>query len=152
LVNIGNIICLFFRLSHSFFRLSYSFFRLSYSFLFYRITFFFYNIPFFVYLIPFIVYHIPFFVYHIIIFLFSFIFFLRVLSVLFYRCVYGCRFGVLLFNSVVYIFLLSSLCILIVMYAVFSILCFHRANWHSSATLTEVFPCFFLSCKSNARA
>jgi hypothetical protein len=28
---------------------------------------------------------------------------------------------------------------------------FHRANWHSSATLTEGFPCFFLSCKANAR-
>jgi len=28
---------------------------------------------------------------------------------------------------------------------------FHRANWHSSATLTEVFPRFFLSCKANAR-
>jgi hypothetical protein len=27
----------------------------------------------------------------------------------------------------------------------------HRASWHSSATLTEVFPCFFLSCKTNAR-
>jgi hypothetical protein len=27
----------------------------------------------------------------------------------------------------------------------------HRANWHSSATLTEVFPCFFLSCKANSR-
>ena len=27
----------------------------------------------------------------------------------------------------------------------------HRANWHYSATLTEVFPCFFLSCKANAR-
>jgi len=26
-----------------------------------------------------------------------------------------------------------------------------RASWHSSATLTEVFPCFFLSCKANAR-
>jgi len=26
-----------------------------------------------------------------------------------------------------------------------------RANWHSSATLTEVFPCVFLSCKANAR-
>jgi hypothetical protein len=30
-------------------------------------------------------------------------------------------------------------------------LCFHRANWHSSATLTEVFPCFFVNCKANAR-
>jgi len=29
--------------------------------------------------------------------------------------------------------------------------CLHRASWHSSATLTEVFPCFFLSCKANAR-
>ena len=27
----------------------------------------------------------------------------------------------------------------------------HRANWHSSTTLTEVFPCFFLRCKTNAR-
>ena len=28
---------------------------------------------------------------------------------------------------------------------------FHRDSWHSSATLTEVFPCFFLSCKANTR-
>jgi len=27
----------------------------------------------------------------------------------------------------------------------------HRASWRSSATLTEVFPCFLLSCKANAR-
>jgi hypothetical protein len=27
----------------------------------------------------------------------------------------------------------------------------YRVNWHSSATLTEVFLCFFLSCKANAR-
>jgi hypothetical protein len=27
----------------------------------------------------------------------------------------------------------------------------HRASWHSSATLTEVFPCFFLSRKANTR-
>jgi len=27
----------------------------------------------------------------------------------------------------------------------------HRASWHYSATLTEVFPCFFLSCKANSR-
>jgi hypothetical protein len=26
-----------------------------------------------------------------------------------------------------------------------------RANWHSSATLTEVFPCFFLSCKGKCQ-
>ena len=27
----------------------------------------------------------------------------------------------------------------------------YRASWHSSATLTEVFPCFFPSCKANVR-
>ena len=27
----------------------------------------------------------------------------------------------------------------------------HRASWHSSANLTEVFPWFFLSCKANTR-
>jgi hypothetical protein len=27
----------------------------------------------------------------------------------------------------------------------------HRASLHSLVTLTEVFPCFFLSCKANAR-
>jgi len=26
-----------------------------------------------------------------------------------------------------------------------------RANWHSSATLIGVYPCFFLFCKANAR-
>jgi hypothetical protein len=57
----------------------------------------------------------------------------------------------LLFNFVSYAFLLLCLCILIVMYVLFCIFCFHRANWHSLATLIEVFPCFFLSCKANAR-
>jgi hypothetical protein len=28
---------------------------------------------------------------------------------------------------------------------------FNTASWHSSATLTEGFPCFFLSCKANVR-
>jgi hypothetical protein len=67
----------------------------------------------------------------------------------------------------VYVFLLLCLCILIVMFMysyfyvhVFLLLCmlwsvysffFHRANWHSSATMTEGFLCFFLSCKANAR-
>ena len=27
----------------------------------------------------------------------------------------------------------------------------HRASWHSSATLTDVFPYFSLGCKANAR-
>ena len=48
-----------------------------------------------------------------------------------------------------YVFL--CLCILIVTYVLFCIFCFHCANWHSSATLTEVLPCCFLSCKANAR-
>ena len=48
----------------------------------------------------------------------------------------------LLFNFVSYVFLLLCLYILIVMYVLFCIFCFHRANWHSSATLTEVFPWF----------
>jgi hypothetical protein len=60
-------------------------------------------------------------------------------------------FGIHLFNSVCYVFLLLCLCILIVMYALFCIFSFHRANWHSPATLTEVFLYFFLSCKANAR-
>jgi hypothetical protein len=55
-----------------------------------------------------------------------------------------------LFNFVSCVFLLC-LCILIVMYDPFCILCFHCANWHSSATLTEGFPCFILRCKANAR-
>jgi len=37
------------------------------------------------------------------------------------------------------------------MYSYCMITYLHRARWHSSATLTEVFPCFFLSCKANAR-
>ena len=55
------------------------------------------------------------------------------------------------FNSVSYVFLLSRLCILIVMYVLFCTFYCHRANWHSSVTLTEVFPYFFLNCKANAR-
>ena len=56
---------------------------------------------------------------------FRFYFFINVYMVLF------------MFNNVIYVFLLLWLCILIVC------LCM--------ATLTEVFPCFFLSCKANAR-
>ena len=51
--------------------------------------------------------------------------------------VHGFMFCMLLFTSVGYIFLLLCLCFLIVMHVLFS-------------TLTEVFPCFFLSCKANA--
>jgi len=60
-------------------------------------------------------------------------------------------FCILLFNSVSYVFLFFRLCILIVMYALLCIFCCRRANWHSSATLTEFLSCFFLSCKANVR-
>ena len=51
---------------------------------------------------------------------------------------------VFLFNTVIYVFLLLSF-----MYSYFMYL--HRASWHSSDTLPDVFPCFFLSFKANAR-
>jgi len=68
--------------------------------------------------------------------------------VLFHLCIF--ILFILLFNFVSYVFLLLCLYIFIVMYVLFYIFCFHRANWHSSVTLTEVFLCFFLSCKVNA--
>ena len=82
---------------------------------------------------------------------FSFITFFHVLLVPFfiiiyiyiYIYIYGCMFCMILFNFVNYVFLLFRLCILIVMYVLFCIFCFRRANCHSSAILTEVFPCFF---------
>jgi len=49
----------------------------------------------------------------------------------------------LLFNFVNYAFLLLCLCILTVMYVLFCIFYFHRANWHPSAILTVVFPSLF---------
>ena len=33
----------------------------------------------------------------------------------------------------------------------YALFCTFFASWHSPATLTEVFPCFLLSCKSNVR-
>jgi hypothetical protein len=58
---------------------------------------------------------------------------------------------ILSLTFVSYVFLLLCLCILIFIYVLFCIFCFHRANWHSSATMSEVFLCIFLSCKANAR-
>jgi len=82
---------------------------------------------------------------------FLFIIFLHVLLGFFFKLYTWFTFCILLFNSVSYVFLLLCLCIFIVMYAPFCIFCFHHANWQSSATVTEVFPCFFLSCKAYAR-
>jgi hypothetical protein len=74
-----------------------------------------------------------------------------VLLVLFYRCVYGCTFCILLFNSVSYVFLLLCLCILIVfmlcsVYSVFIV--------PTGILLLPLLVslCFFLSCKTDARA
>jgi hypothetical protein len=69
-----------------------------------------------------------------------FIIFLRVLF--FNHCIFFVHFCLILY--VMY----SHCCVYV--FSVLYIL-FHRANWHSSATLTEVSPCFFLSCKTNAR-
>ena len=55
----------------------------------------------------------------------------------------------LLFNFVNYVFYCYVYVFLLL--CMLCIFCFHRANWRSSATLTEGFPCFFLSCKSIAR-
>jgi len=37
------------------------------------------------------------------------------------------------------------------MFSYCSFMYLHCASWHSSATLTEVSPCSFVSCKENAR-
>ena len=56
---------------------------------------------------------------------------------------------VFLRNTVVYVFYCYVSYCMFMSYCVFMYL--HRASWHSSATLTEVLPCFFLSCKANTR-
>jgi hypothetical protein len=37
------------------------------------------------------------------------------------------------------------------MYSYCMFIYIYPTNWHFSATLTEAFPCVFLSCKTNAR-
>jgi len=75
--------------------------------------------------------------------------FIKFCHVLLVHFLYG-MFRMLLFNFVSYVLLLLCLCILIVMYVLFCIVSCHRANWQSP-TLTEVFPCFFLSRKTDVR-
>jgi hypothetical protein len=61
-------------------------------------------------------------------------------NVMFSTCVYlCCLFCVVCFS--VFIVLLLFIVLVIV----------HCSCYYSFATLTEVFPCFFLSCKANAR-
>jgi hypothetical protein len=66
-------------------------------------------------------------------FIFFRIYFLYCLGSIFYQC----RYGLFLFDNVIHVLLLAWLCILIVCLCI--------------TTLTEVFPCFFLTCKANAR-
>jgi hypothetical protein len=60
------------------------------------------------------------------------------------------------FNSVIYVFLLLCLIVRLYTYCIFMYLLyvyiFTVCLCIPSATLTEVFPCFFLSCKANTRA
>jgi len=51
-----------------------------------------------------------------------------------------------LFHTVIYVFF-----IVMSMYSYCMFIYLHRASWHSSATLTEVFPCFSLSRKANTK-
>jgi hypothetical protein len=61
-------------------------------------------------------------------------------------CIYSVfvLFRLCIFTLFMHLFNFDKLCIFIVMYVLFCIYCCHSANWHSSATLTEVFLCFFL--------
>jgi len=49
------------------------------------------------------------------------------------------------------IWILQLFVVILQEYHIFCVSFFRRAKWHSSVTLTEVFPCFFVSCKANAR-
>ena len=69
----------------------------------------------------------------------------------FYHCVCGCMFCMLLFNFVNYVFFIvmfmySHCYVCSILYILFS-----SCHLHSSPTVSEVFPCFFLNCKANAR-
>ena len=68
----------------------------------------------------------------------------------YYCCMFLCAFVLVCKLCICICFVLYSLFCTVcsvqsVLYILFCTICFHRANWHSSATLTEVFPCFFPS-------
>jgi hypothetical protein len=60
-----------------------------------------------------------------------------------------CIFIVMYYCTFIHLFYVYVFILCLYIYCTFIYL--HRASWHSSPTLTEVFPCFFLSCKANAR-
>ena len=75
--------------------------------------------------------------------------------VFFVSPVFGCMICVLLILKVMYYYYYYYyyyyVYVFLFLYALFCIFCFHRTNWHSSTILTGGFPCFFFTCKANAR-
>ena len=63
-----------------------------------------------------------------------------------------------IFYQYIYIYMLYNCLMLYFMYFIImymysycTFMYVHRASWYSPATLTEVSPCFFISCRANAR-
>ena len=77
---------------------------------------------------------------------YSYVFLLPYLYIFLLLCVYITFIAMFMHFIFIAMFMYSYCCVCSVLYILFAC-----ANWHSSAILTEGFPCFFLSCKANAR-